>query len=45
MVKRCEKAMKKLGFKPLKNKKNLSKTDVIKKLLANPKLYNKTLKD
>jgi hypothetical protein len=34
-----------LGFKPPKNKKSLSKTDIIKKLLANPKLHDKALKE
>lgn len=34
-----------LGLKPPKNKKSLSKTDVTKKILANPKLYDKALKE
>jgi hypothetical protein len=36
---------KELGIKPPKNKKNLSKTDTIKKILANPKIHDKALKE
>lgn len=35
---------KQLGFKPPKNKKSLTKTDITKLLLNSPKLYDKALK-
>ena len=36
--------VKNLGIKPGKNKKTLSKTDITKKILNNPKLHDKALK-
>ena len=34
-----------LGLKPPKNKKTLSKADIIKKVLSNPKLQDRALKE